>query len=201
MGKTSILQRLRTGNFQSDYMTTIGSDFAPIDFDVDGDKVRLNIFDTAGQERYRSITRSYYRDAHGVILVYDITRRSTFLNIERWLKDVSEFCPQNVIIMVIGNKCDMESNRMVLTSEATKVVEKAIVKNIDYTQGRLLTVLETSAKMGTNIEEAFIYVAKHLREQYSKIQQYQRTHADSFRIGHMEMPTKKKRIGCCGRFT
>lgn len=107
----------------------------------------------AGQESFRSITRSYYRGAAGALLVYDITRRDTFLQLGRWLDEVKEHGTPHTVVMLIGNKADMESRRQVSYAEGQAFAEK-----------HGLVFLETSAKTATNIEEAFIRTAAQIYE-------------------------------------
>ena len=102
VGKSSILLRFTDDSFASDQPATIGVDFKVKSIDVDGKKVKLTIWDTAGQERFRTLTSSYYRGAQGVILVYDVTRKETFENLEQWLKEV-HICILLPVFVVSGN--------------------------------------------------------------------------------------------------
>lgn len=115
---------------------------------------QLQIWDTAGQERFRTITQSYYRSANGVIVVYDITKRSSFLAVSRWVEEVRRFAGPNVLIALVGNKADLESLREVEFEEAEAVCQY---------MAEVLFVLETSAKSNLNIEEAFLYLATELK--------------------------------------
>nr|XP_024218749.1 ras-related protein Rab-43 [Halyomorpha halys] len=101
-GKTSVVQRFKTGNFVERHGNTIGVDFSMKSVTIDGKKVKLQIWDTAGQERFRTITQSYYRSANGVIIVYDITKRSSFLNLQRWIEEVRRYTASNVLLILIG---------------------------------------------------------------------------------------------------
>jgi len=92
---------------------------------LDGRQVKLQIWDTAGQESFRSITRSYYRGAHGALLVYDITRRETFNHLKGWLQEVRENSNKEMVIMLIGNKCDLESKRAITFEEGKKIGRRA----------------------------------------------------------------------------
>mmetsp|Transcript_15311 Transcript_15311/g.23316 ORF Transcript_15311/g.23316 Transcript_15311/m.23316 type:complete len:160 (+) Transcript_15311:536-1015(+) len=119
-----------------------------------GDKqVKLQIWDTAGQESFRSITRSYYRGAAGALLVYDITRRDTFKHLSRWLEEARQHAQSNMVIMLIGNKNDLEHRRAVTTEEGQAFAD---------TNG--LIFLETSAKTAHNVEQAFINTAEKIHE-------------------------------------
>lgn len=123
---------------------------------IDGKQIKLQIWDTAGQESFRSITRSYYRGAAGALLVYDITRRDTFNHLANWLKDCREYANSNMAIMLIGNKSDLEARREVKKEEGEA-----------FAREHGLIFMETSAKTAANVEEAFIGTAKEI---YQKIQ-------------------------------
>lgn len=103
-------------------MPTIGVDFKIRTFDLNGSTVKLQIWDTAGQERFKTITSSYYKGAHGIILVYDITDRQSFKDIENWLAEVDKFGNENVVKLLVGNKSDLENNRQVKTEEGINLV-------------------------------------------------------------------------------
>ena len=111
---------------------------------VDGKTVKAQIWDTAGQERYRAITSAYYRGAVGALLVYDITKRQTFDNVQRWLRELRDHADSNIVIMMAGNKSDLKHLRAVLEEDGHALAEK---------EG--LSFLETSALEATNIEKAF----------------------------------------------
>lgn len=119
--------------------------------------IKLQIWDTAGQESFRSITRSYYRGAAGALLVYDITRRETFTHLSTWLEDARQHASPNMTIMLIGNKCDLAHRRAVTTEEGAQ-----------FAKENGLIFLETSAKTSQNVEEAFINTAAKV---YQKIEE------------------------------
>lgn len=123
---------------------------------IDGKQIKLQIWDTAGQESFRSITRSYYRGAAGALLVYDITRRDTFEHLTSWLEDARQHSNQNMAIMLIGNKSDLEHRRAVSREEGQAFADE-----------NNLVFMETSAKTADNVEEAFIKTAGAI---YTKIQ-------------------------------
>ena len=113
--------------------------------------IRIQIWDTAGQEAYRSITRSYYKNSTCAFIVYDITEKKTFDDVDIWLRDVREICFKNVLIYLIGNKNDLEDKRQITYEEG---------KN--YADENNLVFFETSALTGNNIEEIFIQSATDL---------------------------------------
>ncbi|TDG43225.1 hypothetical protein AWZ03_010353 [Drosophila navojoa] len=156
-GKTSILQRFKTGNYVERHGNTIGVDFSMKTIEVEGKQVKLQIWDTAGQERFRTITQSYYRANNGVIIVYDITKRATFANLQKWIEEVRRYTASNVLIILIGNKCDLESEREVDFEEARQMCQYI---------PEILFVMETSAKENTNVEDAFRCLATELKRQH-----------------------------------
>jgi Ras-related protein Rab-2A len=135
---------------------TIGVEFGARMISLADTQVKLQIWDTAGQESFRSITRSYYRGAAGAMLVYDITRRDTFQHLGRWLEEAKQHAQPSMVILLIGNKNDLEHRRAVSTEEGRTFAE----------QNGLL-FMETSAKTAFNVEKAFLKTAEEI---HAKIQ-------------------------------
>mmetsp|Transcript_52883 Transcript_52883/g.60753 ORF Transcript_52883/g.60753 Transcript_52883/m.60753 type:complete len:216 (+) Transcript_52883:35-682(+) len=156
VGKSCLLLQFIDRRFRQKHEVTIGVEFGARMINIDGKNIKLQIWDTAGQESFRSITRSYYRGAIGALLVYDITRRDTFENIERWLEETRQYANSNMIIFLIGNKCDLESERQVSTEEGET-----------FAKAHNILFMETSAKTAKNVEEVFTQTA---REVYQKIE-------------------------------
>ena len=124
VGKSCLLLQFTDKRFQPVHDLTIGVEFGARMVNLEGDKlVKLQIWDTAGQESFRSITRSYYRGAAGALLVYDITRRDTFQHLSRWLDEARQHAQSNMVIMLIGNKNDLEHRRAVSTEEGKAFAE------------------------------------------------------------------------------
>jgi len=153
VGKSCLLLQFTDKRFQPVHDLTIGVEFGSRTLTIDDNQVKLQIWDTAGQEKFRSITRSYYRGAAGALLVYDITRHETFEHLTTWLEDCRKYSNSNIVIMLIGNKCDLENKRQV-----TKEEGEAFAKE------HSLLFLETSAKTAQNVEAAFINTAKTIYE-------------------------------------
>ncbi|KAJ1611648.1 putative rab1a protein [Cryptosporidium canis] len=139
-------------SFTDSYITTIGVDFRFRTVKIDGKVIKLQIWDTAGQERFRTITSAYYRGADGVVLVYDTTSTSSFDHIDEWVTEVNRYTTDSTKIL-IGNKCDLVSQKMVDFSTGQK---KAQELNVDF--------MESSAKNSTNVEECFMSIARKLLE-------------------------------------
>jgi len=151
VGKSCLLQQFTDNRFQPVHDLTIGVEFGSKTIMIDGNAVKLQIWDTAGQEKFRSITRSYYRGAAGCLLVYDITRRETFDHLPSWLDDCRKYASQNITIILVGNKCDMDSKRSVSKAEAE-----------EFARTNNLSFVETSAKTAENVDQAFIESAKNI---------------------------------------
>lgn len=152
VGKTCVVQSFKSGIFIAKQQNTIGVDFTVRTLDIDGKKVKMQVWDTAGQERFRTITQSYYRSAHGALVAYDITRRSTFESVSQWIREVEQFGASSVVLILIGNKSDLQAQRQVLFEDACTLAEN----------NGLLAALETSAKEAQNVEAAFILMAREL---------------------------------------
>jgi len=148
-GKSCILHNFIENKFKEDSSHTIGVEFGSRIVNVGGKAIKLQIWDTAGQERFRSVTRSYYRGAAGALLVYDTTSRDSFNTLSNWLNDTRTLASPHIIIILVGNKKDLEEAREVTFLEA-----------INFAQENDLIFLETSAKTGENVEESFLKCAK-----------------------------------------
>ncbi|KPU78319.1 uncharacterized protein Dana_GF10277, isoform C [Drosophila ananassae] len=154
VGKTSLLIRFRDGRYVPSYfLSTVGIDFRNKVVVVDGTRVKLQIWDTAGQERFRSVTHAYYRDAHALLLLYDVTNKTTYDNIRAWLGEIREYAQEDVVIVLIGNKADCSgSERQVKREDGERLGRE---HNVPF--------METSAKTGLNVELAFTAVARQLK--------------------------------------
>lgn len=157
VGKSNLLSRFTRNEFCLESKSTIGVEFATRSIQVDGKTIKAQIWDTAGQERYRAITSAYYRGAVGALLVYDITKHPTFENVERWLKELRDHADSNIVIMLVGNKCDLRHLRSVPTEEAQNFCER---------EG--LSFIETSALEATNVELAFTKILTEIYHIVSK---------------------------------
>lgn len=154
-GKSCILHQFIENKFKQDCNHTIGVEFGSKIVNVGGKAVKLQIWDTAGQERFRSVTRSYYRGAAGALLVYDVTSRETYNALTNWLTDARTLASPNIVIILVGNKKDLQDEREVTFLEASR-----------FAQENDLMFLETSALSGENVEETFL---KNARSILSKI--------------------------------
>eukprot|EP00735_Rhodelphis_limneticus_P013180 TRINITY_DN672_c0_g1::TRINITY_DN672_c0_g1_i1::g.28862::m.28862 TRINITY_DN672_c0_g1::TRINITY_DN672_c0_g1_i1::g.28862 ORF type:complete len:210 (-),score=11.83,sp/Q05737/YPTM2_MAIZE/44.94/3e-56,Ras/PF00071.17/3.4e-56,Miro/PF08477.8/9.9e-19,Arf/PF00025.16/2.6e-17,Gtr1_RagA/PF04670.7/1.1e-09,GTP_EFTU/PF00009.22/1.8e-06,MMR_HSR1/PF01926.18/0.00041,SRPRB/PF09439.5/0.001,PduV-EutP/PF10662.4/0.047,ATP_bind_1/PF03029.12/19,ATP_bind_1/PF03029.12/1.1,FeoB_N/PF02421.13/0.2,FeoB_N/PF02421.13/4.7e+02,G-alpha/ len=157
VGKTSLFASFLEQGAPSHYLATIGVDFSVQTVQYKGKTVKLQVWDTGGQERFRSITQQYFRGAHGVMLVYDITKRKTFEALPYWLEDVSKYCTRNdICCILVGNKVDLESQREVRTEEA-----------LHYAEQNGLPFLETSALKVYNVQQAFLELVELMLEKFT----------------------------------
>ncbi|KAF8544514.1 P-loop containing nucleoside triphosphate hydrolase protein [Trichophaea hybrida] len=156
-GKSSLTIRLCEGRFNPNHDVTIGVEFGSRIIPVSEDrKIKLQVWDTAGQESFRAITKSYFRGATGALLVYDITRRETFEHVQEWLEELRAAADPNISIILVGNKSDLadgeEGKRAVSVEEARAWAEGHGLK----------ACVETSAKTGDSVEQAFVECAKEI---------------------------------------
>ena len=144
VGKSSLLLRYTKNEFISDLRSTIGVEFALKYLTIDNFQLKVQIWDTAGMERYRSITNAYYKGAKGVIVVYDICRQKSFENVDKWIDDFKSKADDDAVILLIGNKSDLDEKREVSKEEAESKAQK-----------NKFGFMETSAKDNNNVQKAF----------------------------------------------
>jgi Ras-related protein Rab-2A len=155
VGKSCLLLRFTSDQFSHVHDLTIGVEFGARIIPVEDKQIKLSCWDTAGQESFRSITRSYYRGAAGALLVYDITRRETFEHVLSWLEDARAHSNTAMVVILVGNKADLEHRRQVPREEGEQFAEQ-----------HGLMFIETSAKESLNVEEAFTRTAAAI---YAKV--------------------------------
>ncbi|GAU12812.1 hypothetical protein TSUD_72990 [Trifolium subterraneum] len=153
VGKSNMLSRFAKDEFRLDSKPTIGVEFAYRNIRVKDKLIKAQIWDTAGQERFRAITSSYYRGALGALLVYDITRRSSYESVGRWLVELREFGGEDMVVILVGNKCDLGESREVEEEEGKEFAE---------TEG--LCFMETSALKNLNVEQVFLQMITKILE-------------------------------------
>ena len=187
VGKTNIINKYIKNEFKEDFYSTIGVEFSHKQFMVDNHKIKAQIWDTAGQERYKAITRAYYKGAKGAFIVYDITRKETFNNIDKWRNELISSCNKEVTIMLVGNKCDMEEKR-----EITKEQGEEKAKSFGF------SFIETSALSGENLEKGFEMLIKEIYLKY-KVEQRGSDNSNDFGGGAEEIKIGKtnKNKKCC----
>ena len=146
VGKTSLINRFVENSFSEDYRATLGANIVRKDVNLDNTKVRLIMWDLAGQEKYRVVRSMYFQGCEGALLVYDVTRYHTLDNINnKWLKDYKKHVKKKGAFILIGNKTDLEGQVVIPTERGKELATKIKASHF----------IETSAKLGENIEEAF----------------------------------------------
>ena len=152
VGKTCFLMRFTENTFQEIHMSTIGLDYRfkkmPVD---DGKEATVQIWDTAGQDRFRAITKNYYKGAHGIILIYDVTNQKTFENVRNWVTQIRENASEKAIIYIVGNKIDDKQNKVVTKEDGEKMAKEFDLK-----------FFEASAKEDINIAPTFEALVKDI---------------------------------------
>ncbi|KAI6202925.1 Rab-10 [Aphelenchoides besseyi] len=198
VGKTCILYRFSDDAFNTTFISTIGLLLKRIlevveacDFQVltsksrplssEAKKIKLQIWDTAGQERFHTITTSYYRGAMGIMLVYDITNAKSFDNIAKWLRNIDEHASEEVVKMLLGNKCDMTDRRVVSKECGERIADDHQIR-----------FLETSAKANINIDRAFYDLAEAILNNTPNQQS-----ADPHSIRPQVQESVVNRLKCC----
>ncbi len=156
-GKTNILTQYISHKFVQDSQPTIGVEMFNKEFEINQDKVSVQIWDTAGQEKYSTLTSSYYKGAKGALVVYDITQESTFLKAEQFVKELREKSDKDVYMILVGNKIDLEEKRKVSKEEGKKLADKLKIG-----------FFEVSAKNGTGIEDLFKNLIDHVYEKHNR---------------------------------
>ena len=178
VGKSCFLMRYSDNIFVENYITTIGLDYKLKYVQLDsGETIKVQLWDTAGQDRYRTIAKNYYKGSHGILLLYDITKENSFENKREWVQNIREEVYEKAIIFLIGNKIDKKDERKITTEQGQKL---AAEYNLPF--------FEASAKSGENVEEIFKNLYLKISEVYVDMQKEK---------GGKLNPNSKKRIKCC----
>ncbi len=151
VGKSNLLLRYVHGQFKPEYQLTIGVEFGAKNIEISSKLFRIQIWDTAGQENFRSITRAYYKNSVCALVVYDISSRDSFNNVMSWIEDCKNQSPKTIFMVLVGNKCDLEDKRQVTYEEGKELADK-----------NELLFFESSAKDGINVDEIFLNSAKEI---------------------------------------
>ena len=181
VGKTCFLLRYCDKSFQDVHLSTIGLDYRLKTITLKNNKnIKLQIWETAGQDRFRAITKNYYKSANGVLLIYDISNLQTYENVKNWISQIREEANPNVIIYLVGNKIDLpKEKRVVNIEDGEKIAEEFEIK-----------FKEASAKSGTNVNEIFEELVEQIDEKFSKLE------APKKKKGN-QLYTGKKKKKCC----
>ena len=178
VGKTCFLMRYTDNTFQETHMSTIGLDYRLKTMKLSsGKNVKVQIWDTAGQDRFRAITKNYFKGAHGIILIYDVTDEQSFDNVSNWINQIKEEASDNVIIFLVGNKIDDVDHRKIQIENGENLANTF-----------KLEFFETSAKTGENVQKTFQTLVQKIDEIYS---------LNNIPKGGKLNPGNGKKKGCC----
>ena len=178
VGKTCFLARYSDDVFVENYLNTIGSDYQLKIVKLDNGKtINVQLWDTAGQDKYRNIAKNYYKGSHGILLLYDITSQTSYDNIKVWIDDIKEEADENVIIFLLGNKIDLVEERIIPKEKGEELGKKYNV-----------TFFEVSAKSGENVNEVFKALYKKINDSYDQLESQR-----NIKI----IKKQKKNIKCC----
>ena len=191
VGKSSLVNSALKKKFIDGYSSTIGFDYCSFYVKINNDVIKLQIWDTCGQEIYQSLISNFYRNSSMAIMVYAINDKASFENLDIWLKDLKKDASPDIKTILIGNKCDLESERKI-----KKYVAETYAKDFNF-----LNFFETSAKTGFNAQRVFINSALILYEDYKSYEQKGKIrNAQDEEIGSTQLSRKKKvqkKGGCC----
>jgi len=190
VGKTNLLSRFSRNEFNLESKATIGVEFDTKRIEHEGEIIKAQIWDTAGQERFRAITSAYYKGAMGALLVYDISKRTSFQMLDRWLNEIKAHTEPDLNIILVGNKSDLENLREVTKEEA-----------INYAKEHRMPFFETSALTSNNVEEVFkdllVSIVATVRTKFKhEIQEVKIKNSNVIKIDSRPPKAKKK---CCKR--
>ena len=182
VGKSSFIVKFIENTFSYDYLATMGLDFKQKEIKLkSGEKILLRIFDTAGQERFKSISLNFIKKANGIVLLYDISKRESFESVNKWIKSINDVAEEKISIVLVGNKCDLEEDRKVTKEEGKKKAEEFQIP-----------FYESSCKDGINIYEVFERLSEEILKK-GKIKASNRGE----KITKEKAKTTKKSGGCC----
>ena len=151
VGKTNLVHRFAKREFNNNYILTLGMDFLSSNIQVDEKLLNLELWDTAGSEKFRSVTKGYFKNSACAIVVYDISDRKSFISTKQWVEDCKNYGNKNIIFVLVGNKCDLDFNRVVEKEEGKKMADE-----------NEMIFYETSALTGKNVDNVFFDACKRI---------------------------------------
>ena len=187
VGKTNLFLRYIKNEFDPQTKATIGVEFGTKIIKINNYNIKIQIWDTAGQERYKSITSAYYKGAQGAFLVYDITNKSSFLNIDKWIRDLKNNGDEKIVLFLIGNKNDLNDDRVIDTNEGKNKAKE-----------NKMFFLETSAKNNDNVNNAFDEIINNIFDVYKNlIEEEENTINKGNGIDILNTKDMNKKKKCC----
>ena len=187
VGKSCFFMQFTEGNFKDDHNVTIGVEYGARTLQIGDKLIKLELWDTAGQEAFRAITRSFYRNANGVILMYDLTRLDTFEDLEDWIREVRTNSTSDVTILLIGNMLDLANEEREVNIESAEKFAK---------ENKIDAFIEASAKTADNVVEAFTKIAEILKKKHpNKLEP--KPNLIPIQVKTTTPTPKKKKGGCC----
>jgi len=184
VGKSNLLSRFTRNEFNLESKSTIGVEFATRSVTIDGKTIKAQIWDTAGQERYRAITSAYYRGAVGALVVYDITKDTSFKNVEKWLAELKENATADITMMLVANKTDLAQARMITTEEGQT-----------FAKENGISFMEASALTSSNVETSFLQILTEIYGKKAKKESDAAALQTSVQL--TSSPSGEKKKGCC----
>ena len=186
VGKSSLLKRAVQNTFDTNYQATIGFEFLLMHFKVNDLKIKLQIWDTCGEEMYRSLVQGFYRNTSLAIIVYDISRKKSFEALEIWLKDLRQHTEEGIPVFIVGNKMDLQKD---ISTEEAKMFS---VSN------RTKFFTECSAKTGENVKDIFFKAAQYLYDTYKVYQNQNKVPmSNRLKLDSNTTPENTKKKKCC----
>ena len=181
VGKSCIIMRYTEDRFTDSFLTTVGVDFKVKEVSVDGQLVKLQVWDTAGQEQFHTITKSYFRGAHGILLVFDVGKRETFEKTHMWMESIHESAAENVDVVLVGNKIDLPPDERAISAEDGENLAREF----------MVPYFETSAKTGDGITQVFdalirTVMSRKIADSPEKTKQVK-----------VDVVSARKKSGCC----
>ena len=180
VGKTNFLCKLTENKFNQNYMASTAIDIKNTSIKINGKNIKLQIWDTAGQEKYRALTRSFLIKAQGILALYDITNHTSFDNLQSWLTLIKEECYVDIPVIIVGNKMDLEEKRIVNKEEASEYAKK---ENVEF--------IETSSKTGENVEKTLYMLTEKV------LQKIENSSDFSFTLDSGTIKKKRNKHSCC----
>ena len=180
VGKTNFLCKLTENKFNQNYMASTAIDIKNTSIKINGKNIKLQIWDTAGQEKYRALTRSFLIKAQGILALYDITNHTSFDNLQSWLTLIKEECYVDIPVIIVGNKMDLEEKRIVDKEEASEYAKK---QNVEF--------IETSSKTGENVEKTLYILTEKV------LQKIENSSDFSFTLDSGTIKKKRNKHSCC----